>query len=278
VLYVFNELWELSFMNTLDGFRPSLQRRNLEILAKNGGFQFSDTFFPYTSGKIGPYYVFSDRALYGGSQTPVSSIARLIENLTRENKEEYDFISGGERRDFPFSNAVAYVLGKPPVMLFKNKTIIGPSLRGGQVIHVADLNNEGSSPRDLWVPIIKKNGGNIERIVFYVDRMEEGVNVMKKLGLKSDAVIPLDRHAWGYLKERGKCNEEFYKELQKRNEDRDAWAERMLRSDKGFARIIELLDMTPKHREMMIGVIKNGYPDLTEELTSRLKERGITLE
>lgn len=264
-------------MGNLD-FRDSLQRRNLDILAKNSGFQFSDTFFPYTSKKIGPYYVFSEKALYRGDQTPVASLARLIENLAQEAGEKYDLISGGEMRDLAFSNAVAYILGKPPVTLCKNGRIIGPPLKGEQIIHVADLNNEGSSPRDLWVPMIRENGGSIDRIVFYVDRMEEGVNVMKTLGLKSDAVIPLNGGAWDYLKKIGECDDKTYRQLQSRNEDKEGWAERMLRSDEGFERTVELLNMTPKHREMMISVIKQGYPHLTEELTSRLREKGINLE
>ena len=43
-----------------------VQQKHLEILVRNGGFQFTDSFFPYTSGQIGPYYVQSAVVMNNG--------------------------------------------------------------------------------------------------------------------------------------------------------------------------------------------------------------------
>ena len=36
------------------------QEKHLEILATNSGFEFTRSFFPYTSGEIGNYYIYSE--------------------------------------------------------------------------------------------------------------------------------------------------------------------------------------------------------------------------
>lgn len=149
--------------------------------------------------------------------------------------------------------------------------MLGPSLENKYVIHVADLNNEGSSPRDKWVPAIRKAGGKIEHIFFYVDRMEDGVKVMQDLGLKSDSLVPLDEHAWNYLKSNRFINDDIYKNLRARLEDRHSWAISMLKSERGFQRLIELHD-NPKTTEKFLKIIRAGYPDVKDEFIDRAKK------
>jgi len=177
----------------------TVREQNLLNLAKNGGFKFTDKFFLYTSGKIGPYFVQSIDICKNGADYAwaIDSMKNLI--LHEIGNCEFDVISGGESRDWDFSNPVAVALQKPHTKLYKDKDPIGASIRDKIVLHVADLNNEGSSPRDLWVPQIKKQGGHIFDIVFFVDRNEEGTNVVKELGLESHAVITLNKDAWQIL-------------------------------------------------------------------------------
>ena len=40
-------------------------------------------------------------------------------------------------------------------------------------------------------------------IFFYVDRMEGGVEEVRKFGLESHALVPLNKHAWDYLQQKG---------------------------------------------------------------------------
>ena len=253
-----------------------LQEKHLGILVKNGGFQFSDSFFPYTSGEIGPYYVQSADIMKDGNDyaEAVKDMVNLVPSIIPSDKlilNSKIVISGGESRDWIFSFPVAAKLNYSHVMIYKDGKMLGPSLKDKYVIHVADLNNEGSSPRDKWVPAIRNSGGKIEHIIFYVDRMEDGVKVMQDLGLESHSLVPLDEHAWSYLKSKGVVNDEIYKNLINRMEDKHSWALNMLRSEKGFGKLTELFE-DPKNIEKAAKIINKGYPDFKPEFIDRAKK------
>jgi orotate phosphoribosyltransferase len=187
-----------------------VQKRNLLALARSqGGFQFSRTFFPYTSSKIGPYYVQSAAIMTNG-EVYAAACKDMVQMIKDALPGFKGVISGGESRDWCFSGPVATALGLPHTMIYKTDEtgqckVIGASMKDRDVAHVADLSNEGSSPRDMWIPTIIKAGGKISDIFFYVDRLEEGVQVMKDLGLNSHAIIPLDEYAWQVCKTAGKA-------------------------------------------------------------------------
>ena len=248
-----------------------MQERNLQFLIEDNGFQFSDTFFPYTSGQIGPYYVSSESVMSNGWHYKIAceDLSDLIE--MEYPRKLVDVIAGGEKRDWIFSGPVAMCLEKAHVMICKDGTYIPAhaNIKDKNVVLVCDLNNEGSSPRDKWVPVIRKAGGIIERIFLYVDRLEDGVGVMKELGLKSEAVVPLNEHAWDYLQKNGVIHETIYKNLRERMEDKDAWARRMLQSEAGAKRLAELYDDTKK-REKVATIVYKGYPDMEEKLIEGL--------
>lgn len=255
-----------------------MQETNLDALVRNNGFEFSDTFKPYTSGQIGPYYVESTVVENSGRdyRKACQDIARLVKSYA---SVPWDFvISGGESRDWDFSNPITVMLGRPHFKIYKDGRTKGArDITGKTVVHIADLNNEGSSPRDLWVPAIHKAGGNIEHIFFYVDRMEEGVQVMKDLGLQSHAVVPLDEHAWDYLQKQGVISKELYHSLRERMEDKDAWARAMLRSDAGYKTFRDLF-IDPKTVSKARKILDKGYPDMKDELVERfLKDKEIAM-
>ena len=254
--------------------KKETQKRNLDILVKNKGFQFTDTFFPYTSGEIGPYYVQSGVVMNNGldySQA-VEDMTELVSNTIDTYANKNVVITGGETRDWIFSNPVAIQLGLDSSMIYKNGKIVGSPLEDRRVIHIADLNNEGSSPRDYWIPIIKKNKGLVNDIFFYVDRMEDGVEEMTKLGLHSHAIVPLDENAWNYLKNKKVINQEVHNNLIERMENKDEWARAMLRSDKGLEKLAPLID-TPENNAKALKILNKGYPDMKEEIMATLKQK-----
>jgi len=110
----------------------------------------------------------------------------------------------------------------------------------------------------------------MEDILFYVDRMEAGVQVMKDLGLRSHSIVRLDETAWNYLQRIGVVNEEAYRNLMRRTEDKDSWAEAMLHSDKGFEEFHRLFKGNPKERGKAVKIAQKGYPHLKEELENKL--------
>ena len=64
--------------------------------------------------------------------------------------------------------------------------------------------------------------------VFFVDRMEEGTAVMRELGVRSEAVVPLDEAAWGIALVGRHVSPGVYASLVKRSKDTRAWAVRAL--------------------------------------------------
>jgi len=241
-----------------------LQKKHLEILVRNKGFEFTDTFFPYTSGEIGPYYVQSVVVENNGEdyyQVIKDMVGLISRNVKIDNST---VISGGESRDWDFSNPVAYEFKLPHAKIYKNGKVLGADMKDKKIIHVADLSNEGFSLRDLWIPAIRDRGGKIEHIFFYVDRMENGPNVMEELGLQSYALVPLDDKAWDYLLENNVVSSEIYADLKERGttkEERDSWARKMLKSDRGF-KILKRFFENPNTKQKAMKIIEKGYPDM----------------
>jgi orotate phosphoribosyltransferase len=256
-----------------------MQKWNLDALAKTqDGFKFTKTFFPYTSFEIGSYYVQSAAIMSNGPaySTACNHIALSIKNTLKEDLKNV-VISGGESRDWCFSGNVAQILELPHTMIYKTdetgkcKTI-GADMKGKTVVHVADLNNEGSSPRDMWVPTIRNAGGKIEHIFFYVDRLESGVDEIRKLGLQSHAIIPLDENAWQYLQEINVVTPQIYESLCKRMENKDEWAKNMLKSEAGLETLVSLLGSL-KTREKAQKILSVGYPEIKDEVIDMLNQR-----
>jgi len=214
----------------------------------------------------------SDGAAYATACTDMAEMIR------RESGEKFDgLVSGGESRDWCFSGPVAVLLKLPHVMIYKRdetgqcKTV-GVPMKGREVVHVADLNNEGSSPRDMWIPTIRGSGGKVNNIFFYVDRLESGVEEMKKLGLTAHSVIPLNGDAWQYLQDIQVVSPEVYQSLCRRMEDKDAWAKAMLRSPEGIETLVGLLG-SAKTREKGQKVLSVGYPEIRDEVIDMIKQQ-----
>jgi orotate phosphoribosyltransferase len=244
--------------------KEDLQRIALLSLFNNNGFQFTDKWFTYTGGQIGNYYVQSINITADGEDY-VQAISHIVEIITLEiGPKNFDVISGGESRDWDFSNPVAVTLRKPHAKIYKDGRIIGAKLEGKRVLHVADLNNEGSSPRDIWVPAIRKAGGKITDILFYVDRLEDGVEVMKNLDLHSHCVIPLDQKAWEILLKNNKITPEIHQSLLDRWEDKRLWAHNMLRNHP--EQLAEMLAGDASSQAKANKILDKGYPEIKEEL------------
>ncbi|MCX6993352.1 MAG: hypothetical protein NT011_09460 [Kiritimatiellaeota bacterium] len=241
----------------------TIQETNLRNLLNTGAFRFVDErtpWFPYTSGQVGPYYVQSTTVEKDGVAyaTAIQSLVGLIQ----AEFGAFDAISGGETRDWDFSNPVAIALRKPHLKMYKDGKVLGADIAGKTFLHVADLNNEGSSVRDYWKPIIEQGGGRLAGVVSFVDRMEDGFTVLKKLGIRLFCVVPLDARAWGVARETGHVSPALYAELVARQGNRDAWAEHALLSHPDYFRRFH---HDPKTRAKAARII-NTYTRISADL------------
>ena len=119
------------------------------------------------------------------------------------NVEEIDYISGGERRDWFFSNMIAYLLDKPHISIYKDlSSIVSDSkfetsktvtnLEGKKVLHIADLVTVASSYIRAWIPAIKNIGGQMCWSCVVVDRMQGGKEKIEAQGVKAFSLVNVD--------------------------------------------------------------------------------------
>jgi len=225
--------------------------------------------FWYTSGKIGPYFI-NAQFLYGSEEDAnnlLTFIDSELENstkyelpknvfektLTQYNENEIykttidefitfiksnidtstiDYISGGERRDWFFSNMVAYLLGKPHITIYKDlSTVCSTSnfsettdltdLTNKNVLHVADLLNVASSYLRAWIPAISNLGGNLKWSLVAVDRQQGGYESLKEAGVESYSLVNIDNSLFDKALELNIINEAQRDTLYKFKENPD---------------------------------------------------------
>lgn len=191
--------------------------------------------FWYTSGTIGPYYI-NTHYLYGSEESasemlafieksknePLTCTGKILERETEnyENcliykgvidrvieyadnqigREKFDFISGGERRDWFFSVIAAYLLNKPHLTLFKYgepvimedyKQLPVYQINGANVLHIADLVTEASSFIRSWIPAVNKAGAKMSNSLVVADRMQGGAETLLKAGVRPHSLLQI---------------------------------------------------------------------------------------
>ena len=212
--------------------------------------------FWYTSGKIGPYFVNADY-LYGSENDSKELLEFIDSELENEDKKDIpehifkkvlehynsneiyksvidamkqyieehldissiDYISGGERRDWFFSNLIAYLLDKPHVTIYKDlSTVISNSdfsksetiskLENKNFLHVADLLNQSASFTRAWIPAIENLGSTIKWALFMIDRMDGGTEVLTNCGVQVNSLLKINDDLFVHALELGIINEE----------------------------------------------------------------------
>lgn len=215
--------------------------------------------FWYTSGKIGPYFI-NTHFVYG-SEREASSFLKFIDEALSDkltlpkkvfeealnqyktnhiyqdvintmktyiekniNVNEIDYISGGERRDWFFSNVLAYLLGKPHISIYKDlSTVVSDSnfekteaiqnLDGKKVLHIADLITVASSYIRAWIPAISNLGAKICWSCVVVDRMQGGKEKIEAEGVQSFSLVQIDSTLFAKALEMGIINQNQEKML-----------------------------------------------------------------
>ena len=207
--------------------------------------------FWYTSGRLGPFYInthfivkdeenavrllkniesyiaedkltapkkiFDDMlAMYETADTFRNCIDELV-NTAKEFK--FDYISGGERRDFFFSMLPAYILKVPHLTIYKDMSAVYTSfdmtepveagsadLNGKRALHIADLITEASSYERAWIPVIRGLGSDITDTIAVVDRHQNGRAVLEGLGVNMVTLTGINRELFEEAQDKGVIN------------------------------------------------------------------------
>ena len=238
--------------------------------------------FWYTSGKIGPFFI-NAQFLYGSendSKELLDFIDSELENTPKENIPknifekvfnqytnnsiffevinelkkyleaniniyEIDYVSGGERRDWYFSNILAHLLNKPHITIFKDLSMVKSSpdfaestkefsLQDKQVLHVADLLNQASSYIRAWIPAIEEKGGKIAWSAVMVDRLQGGTEKLEDAGIKSFSLLNIDNTLFEKALELGIINEAQLEMLKSFKQDPDGSMRQFLIDNPNF--------------------------------------------
>jgi len=208
--------------------------------------------FWYTSGRLGPFFINTHFLLE--NEAAAGEVLKRIEKAIADSKltapeeifdmmlayynkggtfkmvsdklaEEasmldFDYISGGERRDYFFSMMPAYLLKKPHLTIYKDMTSVysesidGPAvdvkdvdLKGKKALHIADLITEASSYERAWIPVIRGLGSEITDTVAVVDRHQNGREVLKGLGVELHALTGINEELFDEAKANGVIND-----------------------------------------------------------------------
>ena len=208
--------------------------------------------FWYTSGRLGPFFINThflleneaaagevlkriEKAIADSKLTAPEEIFDMMlayynkggtfkmvsDKLAEEaSKLDFDYISGGERRDYFFSMMPAYLLKKPHLTIYKDMTSVysesidGPAvdvkdidLKGKKALHIADLITEASSYERAWIPVIRGLGSDITDTVAVVDRHQNGREVLKGLGVELHALTGINEELFDEAKANGVIND-----------------------------------------------------------------------
>ena len=161
-------------------------------------------------------YQYNNNEIYN---SVINDVKTFIENNI--NIEEIDFISGGERKDWFFSNIIAHLLNKPHITIFKDlSTYISDkdfktteeisSLNGKKVLHIADLITVAASYERAWVPCISNIGAKMTDSVAIVDRMQGGDEKIESLGVNSFSLVQINKDLFKTALELNIINEDQY--------------------------------------------------------------------
>ncbi len=209
--------------------------------------------FWYTSGKIGPYFI-NTHFVYGNEADAKALLSYIDEQLSdkmalpenvfkkvltqyNSNKiykdvidtmittikenihiDEIDYVSGGERRDWFFSNIIAYLLDKPHISIYKDlsavvsdskfeTTVVLDKIEGKKVLHVADLVTVASSYIRAWIPAIENFGAKMCWSCVVVDRMQGGTEKIKEKGILPLSLVQVDKTLFAKAKKMNVINE-----------------------------------------------------------------------
>lgn len=258
----------------------------------------ADTPFWYTSGKLGPFFI--NTHFLAKDEATASGILKVIEDSIAEDrntaphkifdafcdlykeceiyrncidsiveaakKYDFDFISGGERRDFFFSMVPAHILGKPHLTIFKdlssvitdcNFEVTDYDFNGKKALHIADLITEASSYERAWIPALKDLGATITDTIAVVDRKQNGKAVLTSLGVNMETLTAVDKDLFDEALANGSINEAQYQLVLQFLKDPDQYMKDFIKTHPTF--IDDQIKLGGKNEQRARLAIEKGF-------------------
>jgi len=197
-----------------------------EYLFQTRAFQILDTPVILTSGNLGIYYINTENLLQDEgkweeyAENPAKMINHslslmetnplfndviniLANKIKKVVRDKEIVISGGQRRDWPFSGPVSKILEVPHVSIYKDGRFLlegSESLEGMYIAHVADLMTKGSSAYDSrnepptgWIQILRDKGAIVDNLFNIVTRLQGGEEILGKAGVNTTSLVAINQ-------------------------------------------------------------------------------------
>lgn len=175
---------------------------------------------------------------------------------------EVDFISGGERRDWFFSLIIAKFLNKPHITIYKDLTSVISidgrteeltELKGGNVLHIADLITEASSYERAWIPAIQNIGGKMKWSLVVIDRKQGGEELLNSFGVKSLSMVDINIDLFKMVLEMGIINNEQFSMIENYIDDpKEAMAKFLKDNPEFLENALKADDRTRERAKLLI--------------------------
>lgn len=189
----------------------------------------------------------------------------------------FDFVSGGERRDYFFSILPAYFLHKPHLFIFKDFQSVyadesmtdcvlatEADLDGKTVLHIADLVTEASSYLRVWVPVIKNLGAKITDTIAVVDRVQGGREILAGEGISLHALTAIDTQLFQNALAMKLISTHQYEMVLDYMKDPDTYVRNFFSTHPGY--VEAQIQLGGKAKERAELAISKGYADPVCEL------------
>lgn len=206
-----------------------LKQNYMNKLVRENCYNFLDSPVIVTSGEsITPFFLNGERVIgknandYKKFEMDPQGMYKWVTNQLKESEEfrtvmeyvednthlsEIDFISGGRTRDWPFSAALAQMVGADALFLYKpqdnsnqivqtfdGKVYSPQNLSGKNIFHIVDLVTTASSivNKGGWIDQIQTLGGNIEEVYSIIDRNQGAEGILRKKGVELESAVKIN--------------------------------------------------------------------------------------
>ncbi|NLW89353.1 MAG: orotate phosphoribosyltransferase [Clostridiaceae bacterium] len=278
--------------------------RIIDLLFETDAVRVSDPKSPfwYASGRLGPFYINTHFLL--SNEIEALELLSIIESSSSSDRltfprlicehlrkiydrslsfrevtdmivkkagdMDFDFISGGERRDFFFSILPAFILKKPHLCIFKDFQAVysadflsdgihayEANLIGKRALHIADLVTEASSYTRVWIPAIREAGATISDTIAVVDRKQGGGEILLKDGIRLQTLTQISPDFFESALAIGRITEPQYRMVLNFMQNPAEYMDVFLSENPSF--IKEQIDLGGKAKERAEMAISKGY-------------------
>lgn len=286
-----------------------MENRIIDSLFATDAVRVSDpeTPFWYASGRLGPFYINTHFLL--GSEREALELLSIIEAASSSDRNifpkllldhmlmiyersdsyrtvidmlvekakglSFDFISGGERRDFFFSMLPAYFLHKPHLSIFKDFQAVYSTddfantvhafeadLSGKKSLHIVDLVTEASSYTRVWIPVIRECSATISDTLAVVDRLQGGADNLASEGVSLHTLTQIKPEFFAKALEMNKITKPQFLMVTDFMNSPSGYMEAFLQSHPNF--ISDQLALGGKAKERAELAISKGYAKYPE--------------